>query len=355
MTHRERVLAAMRHEEPDRVPLFYRDVPEVRSRLMADLRCGDFETLMQHLGIDFRWVGPEYVGPPLEDERTGGRRDIWGVEYRYVPFSETAGYWEAASHPLADCDDPAELADYAWPDLAWFDFATLGDQVAACDNYAVMTATGAASPGILQIPVQCLVGQEKSFLDMALNPDFFDALVRRVLDFQLPFIDRMLGAAGDRIDFFRIGDDYGTQNGLLIAPEMWRRRIRPALRAMARVAAGHGAYYYHHSCGGIRELIGELIDVGVDVLDPVQVKAAGMAPAELKAEFGQRVCFSGGVDEQDLLPRGTPADVRQGVFRLLDDMARGGGFFLGPTHNFQNDIPTENIVAMYDAAREWDY
>ena len=355
MTHRERVLAAVRHEEPDRVPLFYRDAPEVRTRLMEDLRCPDFEALLQHLDIDFRWVGPEYVGPPLEDELTGRRRDIWGVEFEYAPFSETAGYWEAASHPLEDCDDPAALDDYAWPDLEWFDFTTLGDQVAACEDYAIMTAPGVASDGILQFPIQCLVGSEKSFLDMAMNPDFFDALVRRVLDFRLPFIERMLAAAGDRIDFFRIGDDYGAQNGLMIAPEMWRQRIKGALGAMAGVAKAHGAYYYHHSCGAIRELIAELIDIGVDVLDPVQVKAAGMIPAELKAEFGDRLCFSGGLDEQDLLPRGSPADVRDGVFRLLDDMARGGGFFLGPTHNFQNDIPTANIVAMYDAAREWSY
>jgi len=239
MTHRERVLAAVRHEEPDRVPLFYRDVPEVRSRLMRDLGCGDYESLLQRLDIDFRWVGPEYVGPLLEDESTGRRRDIWGVEYEYVPFSETAGYWETASHPLGDCDDPAALADYVWPDLKWFDFAALGDQIAAREDYAIMTAPGVASDGILQFPIQCLVGSEKSFLDMAMNPGFFDALVRRVLDFRLPFIERMLAAAGDRIDFFRIGDDYGTQNGLLIGPEMWRQRIGGALREMAGVASRH--------------------------------------------------------------------------------------------------------------------
>ena len=218
-----------------------------------------------------------------------------------------------------------------------------------------MTAPGVPSDGILQFPIQCLVGSEKSFLDMAMNPDFFDALVRRVLDFRLPFIERMLSGADDRIEFLRIGDDYGSQNGLLIGPEMWRSRIGGTLREISAIAARHGAYHYQHSCGAVRKLIAELIDIGVDVLDPVQVNAAGMIPAELKAEFGDRICFSGGVDEQSLLPRGSPADVREGVFRLLDDMARGGGFFVGPTHNFQNDIPTENIVAMYDAAREWSY
>jgi uroporphyrinogen-III decarboxylase len=105
----------------------------------------------------------------------------------------------------------------------------------------------------------------------------------------------------------------------------------------------------------VRALIPAFIEAGVDVLDPVQVKAAGMVPAELKAEFGDRLCFSGGVDEQELLPRGTPAEVCQSVRELLDVMAAGGGYFVGPTHNFQADIPTRNIVAMYEAARNWTY
>jgi len=353
MNGRQRVLTAMRHEQPDRVPLFYRDTPEVRARLLKDLGCDDFESLLRYFQIDFRWVEPRYVGPPLMDEERGVRRDIWGVDYRYVRFSETDGYWEAVSHPLIDCQDPAELDDYPWPSLDWFDFSTLADQAAAHEDYALMTAPGFASPGILQFPIQCLVGEEKSLIDMAVNPEFFDALVQHVLQFQLPLIERMFQAAGGRINFFRIGDDFGTQRGLLISPETFRRRLQEPLRAMAEAAKRHGAFYYQHCCGGIRELIEDLIETGVDVLDPVQVKAAGMVPAELKAEFGDRLCFSGGVDEQELLTTGTPQDVRTGVFRLLDDMARGGGFFLGPTHNFQVDIPTENIVAMYDAARQW--
>jgi len=176
-----------------------------------------------------------------------------------------------------------------------------------------------------------------------------------VLDFQLPFIERMLEAAGDRIDFFRVGDDFGTQRGLLIGPDLWRKSLQPSLVAMADVAKRHGALYYHHSCGAIRELLDDLIETGVDVIDPVQVGARGMVPAALKAAFGDRICFSGGVDEQSLLPRGSPDDVRAGVFKLLDDMARGGGFFIGPTHNLQDDIPTENILAMYEAARQWSY
>jgi len=354
MKPRQRVLRAAGHLEPDRVPLFYRDVPEVEARLLNDLHLKDREELLSLLDIDFRWVEPLYVGPPLEDATTGRRRDIWGVEYRYVPFSDTAGYWETAGHPLGPCEDPSDLADHPWPEIDWFDFSTLKDQVAVYDDYAIMTAPGHASPNVL-LTIQYLVGEEKAWTDLIVNPGFFRSLVERVLDFQLPFIERMLEAAGDRIDFFRVGDDFGTQRGLLIGPDLWRKSLQPSLVAMADVAKRHGALYYHHSCGAIRELLDDLIETGVDVIDPVQVGARGMVPAALKAAFGDRICFSGGVDEQSLLPRGSPDDVRAGVFKLLDDMARGGGFFIGPTHNLQDDIPTENILAMYEAARQWSY
>ena len=355
MTHRERVLTAMRREEPDRAPLFYRDVPEVDSRLQEDLGLKDREELLRHFDIDFRWVEPEYIGPPLFDEATGRRRDIWGVEFKYVKFSDEDGYWETAANPLADCEDPAALGQYPWPKMEWFDFSGMREQVKEYDEYAIMTAPGFASPSILQTPITHLLGLEKSLIDMVTRPEFFDALMQRVLDFQLPFVDRMLEAGGGRIDFFRTGDDFGTQKGLLMSPKQWCKSIQPALRALGETAKKHGAYHYHHSCGAVRDLIPHFVETGIDVLDPVQVRAVGMEPAKLKADFADCICFSGGVDEQELLPRGTPDQVKAGVRKLLDDMAPGGGFFLGPTHNFQADIPTANIVAMYEATREWKY
>lgn len=353
MNSRQRVLKALRHEEPDRVPLFYRDVPEVEKRLLKDLDLESRDELLEYLDIDFRWVGPDYIGPSLHQHGSNTRRDIWGAEYEYVRFSESAGYWQTVSHPLAGCDDPSALKDYPWPRLEWFDFSTLAEQVTRYNDFAIMTAPNFSSPGILQCPVQTLLGEEKSLMTMAINPDFFDALIERILQFQIPFIERMLATADDRIDFFRIGDDFGTQRGLLISPEMWRQRICPALKAMADVAKRHGACFYLHSCGGVRRLIPDFIEIGVDVLDPIQVRADGMEPESLKREFGDQICFSGGVDEQQLLPAGSPVDVRKAVIQLLSHMARGGGFFVGPTHNLQDDIPTDNILAMYDAAVQW--
>jgi uroporphyrinogen decarboxylase len=351
MTSRERVLQAAQHRETDRVPLFYRDVPEVDARLRRDLGLQSRDELLEWLEVDFRWVEPVYVGPKLKDEATGRRRNIWGVEYHWLEVGH-GGHWEPVRFPLEQIDNPAALADYPWPKIEWFDFAAVEAQLERYRDYAIMTAPGVTSPGVLTT-MQDLLGMERTLIDMLGNPDFFHAVADRVLAFNLEFIERLYGVAGNRIDFFRIGDDYGTQRGLLFGKPQWREFMRPTLAVMSRIAKRHGSRYYHHSCGGVRDLIPDLMEVGVDVLDPLQVKAAGMVPVALKAEYGEHLSFSGGVDEQELLPRGTPDQVARAVRDLIDVMAPGGGFFLGSTHNFQADIPTENIVAMYQSAREY--
>lgn len=350
MKSRERVMKAMRHEPVDRVPLFYRDVPEVRQRLLRDLNLNTYDELLDRLQIDFRWVEPAYVGPPL-DNPDGTRRDIWGLNYRYTSFSGEAGYWELTGRPFAKFEEPEELDNWIWPSLDWFDFSTLKAQCERYDGYAIMTAPGCASPNLIQL-MEAMCGEDKAWIDVLAEPDFFDALAEKITSFNEAFIDRMLEAAGGQIDFMRIGDDYGSQQSLTVGPEPWRDRVQPFLKRYAAVAKKHGAYYYHHSCGAIRELIPDLLAAGVDVLDPLQVTARGMVPAELHAEFADRVVFSGGVDENVVLSQGTPDEVRVAVRDLIRDMdGLNGGFFLGPTHNFQADCKTENILAMYDEAQ----
>jgi len=271
------------------------------------------------------------------------------VQYKWIEAGH-GGQWEPVAFPLAGVEDPAALDDYPWPKLEWFDFDAVDEQLQRYRDYAIMTAPGVASPGVLNT-VQFLLGMQRTLTDILVNRAFLHALAQRILAFNLEFIERLYKVAGRRIDFFRIGEDYGMQRGLLFGKPQWCEFVRPTLIAMSRLPKSHGSYYYQHTCGAVRDLIPELIDVGVDVLDPLQVKAAGMDPAELKAEFGDRLCFSGGVDEQELLPRGTPKQVARAVRHLIEVMSPGGGFILGPTHNFQSDIPTENILAMYEAAR----
>ncbi len=354
MNSKQRVLKAFNHEETDRVPFMYRDLPEVRERLKKDLGVITDDELFEYLEIDFRWVEPRYIGPKLELEN-GNKRDIWGVEWKYTKFSNDAGYWNEVDHPLKDAQTVENLENYNWPKLEWYDFSKLEDECDKYKEYAIMTSPGIASPGIFQSPIQPLIGVERSLMEPYMNSDFFKALVDKVLEFQIPFIEKMMQAAKGKIDFFRIGDDFGTQSGLLVDIPMWEEFIQPAFMKMADVAKKYGAHYYQHSCGSVRDLVPSFINSGVEVLDPVQVKAHRMIPTELKAEYGDKLCFSGGVDEQELLPNGTPKEVKEGVYKLLNDMARGGGFFMGPTHNFQDDIPTKNILAMYESGKTWKY
>ena len=350
MNSRQRVLKAFNHETTDRVPFMYRDVPEVRNRLKRDLNLTTDDELFEFLDIDFRWVEPQYTGPDLKID-DGHKKDIWGVEWKYSIFKDGAGYWNELDHPLKNVHTIDELENYCWPKLDWFDFSSLEKDCDRYREYAIMTAPGIASPGLFQTPVQPLIGVERSLIEPYINPEFMQALIDKILQFQIPFIEKMMDSAKGKIDFFRIGDDFGTQQGLLMDIETWKRFFQAGFKKMADAAKKYGAHYYQHSCGSIRDLIPSFIETGVEVLDPIQVKANRMVPGELKAEFGKELCFSGGVDEQYLLPCGSPEEVKAGVRRLINDMASDGGFFLGPTHNFQDDIPTENILAMYAAAK----
>ncbi len=351
MTHKERVLSALSHHETDRVPLMYRDVPEVRLRLKNDLGLQTDDELFEYFDIDFRWVEPEYIGNKIISMENY-RKDIWGVEWKYTHFSQNAGYWNETTHPLIEVHDPDTLDDYPWPTVSDWDFSKVDSFCDQYSEYAIMTAPGIASPGLFQTPIQQLIGVERSFTDPYMNPSFFEKLIGKILKFHISFIDTFFSSAKGKIDFFRIGDDFGTQQGLLLDIDMWEHYFLPAFQQMADTAKKWGAHYYQHSCGAVRDLIPSFIKAGVEVLDPLQVTAKGMNPAELKELFGQAITFSGGVDEQNLLPFATPSKVKEETKNLIRTMSGNGGFFLGPTHNFQEDIPTENIVAMYEAAKE---
>ena len=352
MTSKERVYRSVRRESLDRIPLFYRDVPEVEARLRKDLGLQSRDELLEHLGIDFRWIDPVYVGPDLGDPETGRKKSIFGIEYVRRNAGHGA-YWEPETFPLEGITEPAALDDHPWPSVDWFDFTTLEEQLNRYADYAIMTApNGHCSPGVLAA-MQDLFGMEQTLVDMYVNPGLWHAAAERIMEFNMSFIRRLYETAGDRIDFFRIGEDYGTQRGLLFGPDQWREFIQPSLLEMTSVPKARGSLYYQRTCGGIRDLIPLLVESGVDVLDPIQILADGMEPAALKQDFGADLVFSGGIDEQQLLPLGSPEDVHREVHRILDILGTGGGFFLGSTHNFQEDIPTENILAMYDAAREW--
>ncbi len=353
MNHKQRVLKALNHEQPDRVPMFYWGVPEFTAKMISQLGFSGIDEMLEFLDVDFRSVEPAYTGPSLIDGEKGIKTDIWGVEYQLAGHGDLQ-YWDAFKFPLKDVTDIEVLNNYPWPTTDLFDFSSLDAQCEKYRNYAIMSAPGFSSPGLFRI-VQRLLGRD-AFLDvMMYHPRFFKVLTEKITDFYTDFIDKFFSVTGNRVDFIRIADDLGAESGLIISTDTWDTYVRPAIDKFAALPKQIGVNVYMHSCGAVRKLLPDFISAGVSVLDPIQTRTAGMSPEGLKKDFGHLITFSGALDEELLLRKGTPQRVKEGVNELLEIMAAGGGFFLGPSHKLKVETPVENVTAMYEAARAWRY
>jgi uroporphyrinogen decarboxylase len=348
----ERVEMALAHREPDRVPFDFWAVPEVWAELRAALAAQDDEDILRLLGVDCRLVTPHYVGSKARELPDGTFVDAWGTHRRRVrnPFST---YDEYASHPLAGAETVLDVQDWDWPDPDDWDVSGVYEQcrrLNAHRRYHLRYEVG----GIFEWSWG-LRGFERFLLDLVEEPEVACAIMDRFTDLYIANTLRMIEAARGLLDMVYTYDDVGMQSGLLISPRMWRRYILPRhqrLNAAIRAAA-YPVKLMYHSCGAIYPLIGALIDkMGIDVLNPLQPRAAGMDAARIKAEFGQWVSFHGAIDIQHTLPQGTPDEVQAEVQERCRILGRGGGYLCASAHYLQADTPLENIVAMYTAPRE---
>ena len=355
MTSRERVLTSIEHREPDRPPYSFSAMPELYGRLKKDLGVDD-AGMRERFGGDIRWVGPEpkaeaseirYADPTIEVTPDGFYRDIWGVDFRRVEHS-TGAYVDLARNPLRDVTSVDELADYHyWPSPDMWDYSTIEGQCIEYADYATIGHTR----GFFEIS-WFMRGMDNFLSDLLIDPGLACGVMDRVLEYLIARMERVLSAANGKLAMFEINDDVGTQNGLLMSPDLWRRYIKPRLRRQVDVCKRYGVKVQYHSCGSVRAIIPDLIEVGIDVLNPVQALAKGMDPFELKREFGSHLTFHGGVDEQELLPHATPGEVRDYVKRLVDVVGADGGLIVAPCHTIQPDTPTENVLAMYETLWE---
>ncbi len=350
MNSRERVKCAVELGQPDRVPLDFSATNATRARLQAHFGVSRHRELLQALHVDIvdlrGVVDPEYNGPrPLVQSLPGGiTENMWGMRTRVV--ESATGLEECyCEFPLAQATSIEELTRYQWPNPGWFSFAGFANRLAKWEGMAVM-ASGAS---IFQHP-SFLRGLDNLLVDMVAAPEMADFLLDRFTDYYVAYFDRMFTAAAGAIDILRIADDMGMQDRLLLAPELFARFIVPRVARLADMAHSHGVAVMFHSCGSIVPFVEPLIAAGVDVLDPLQVTAAGMDPQLLKARFGHRICLHGGVDTQYLLPQGTPEQVAQAVHELIHTLGPAGGYILAPCHVLQADVPVDNILALYEAA-----
>lgn len=356
MNSKERVLAAIEHREPDRVPLGYgawREVSEALcSHLGVDPAC-DWshwqvypEALLQRLHVDIRIVRATYIGPDPSYFEDGSYIDMWGIRQSKDNYP--------IGNPLSHATTPADIDAHPFPDPDALDYAHYAERLDQFEEYAV--CGGDWSP-FFTMALETM-GTEQFLVAMHTMPDVAHALLQRTADYYLETTGRMFEAARrpdgtSRLDIFFMGDDYGTQRGPFVSHKDFCTFIAPHLERFYRLAKSYGLKVMHHSCGSVRGLLPDLIALGADVLDPVQVRAKGMEPAALKRDFGTRITFHGSIDTQQTLPQGTPADVRAEVLDRLDHMAPGGGFILSGSQDYISDIPVENIAAIYDTAYEY--
>lgn len=352
LNSRERVKIALSHKQPDRLPRGFFADSVFMNKLRGFLGVADDDEVLESLQIDLRHVEPVFVGP---QERAGGMHhidkavpDFWGVPRKLVK-NNFGVCSEIAGHPLADATTISEIEAYAWPKQEWFDTSTIGEQLANADRTESRWINYHRA-GKLFEAAWPLRGMEQMMVDMMTAPDMAEALLKQVAEHYIQLAPRVIQAGQGRIDMVTIGDDVGTQRGMMMSPSLWQKVISPYLRKMIGVFHDLGVRVMYHSCGSIIPIIDDLIENGVDILEPIQTGADGMDAGALKEKFGKRLSFHGGVDEQELLPHGSVQCIRQEVERLRKTLGRDGGYILMAAHAFQPDIPCANVVAMYEAA-----
>lgn len=379
MTSRERVLAALSHEEPDRVPIVigvsnatgmkvkpYEDIKRLMggdgdTRYLYDWpelgTVAPSETVLRRLHSDVRGVLDRH--PQAVYARNAARSpgepfiDSWGIGQVEV----SPGEWFPGVHPLAEASTVADLEAYdGWPDpddrTRVAGVRDAARRLAEAGEYAIL-----ATPWLL-FPLERafgLQGMDRFLFNMAANPAFALALLQKTASLCKALMAPFLEELGEHVDMIKIGDDLGTQTSLLMSPKMYREILKPIhADYIAFIKERTRAKVFFHTDGDVFPLIEDFIEIGVDVLNPVQTSAGKMADLKaLKAQFGDRIVFCGAIDTHRVLSKGSPDEVRAEVRRVIRALAPGGGYMLAAVHTIMNDVPGENVLAMVDAAEEF--
>jgi uroporphyrinogen decarboxylase len=379
LTSRERVLMALEHREPDRVPIdlggnqtgihkvayqnLLRHIGRQEEITIMDLvqqLALPSEPVLERLHVDTRYVWAQgaasFKGGVVERQRDGRLwhdfTDEFGITWSMPDDSPL--YFDISHSPLAGLS-LEEIQRYPFPrgdDPTRFE--GLRDRILRLKRetpYAVVSGIS----GVVYEICWYLRGLENLFADMIERPEILEAIIDRTLQFWLDWFRLFLDEVADVVDVIMIGDDLAGQAGPLFSPRIYRQIIKPRQKRLVQfIKSRTRAKLWYHSCGSIVEYIPDLLDNGIDILNPVQISAKGMDPALLKAQYGQRLVFwGGGVDSQHVLPRGTPEEVRENVRQNLNAFKPGGGYVFNGVHNIQADVPPDNILAMYDTAFEF--
>lgn len=358
MNSKTRVNETLKFKEMDRVPFDYWGVSTITKRLMKFLDLTKKEDLLCCFNIDFRYIeGSVYCGPQATTHDDSWQ-DIWGVKRKKLYIDKenpnSGSYEHVISNPLSFAKTIRDIENYkGWPSTDWYDYTKVEQMADAHADYAVVCGGDRLNRTAQLKTTMYLRGVEQTMLDLVLNVSLIEAINERIVDFFIEYNKRIFENANFKIDIFFMGDDFGTQNGLLMNPEIWRKLFKPGFKKFIDNAHRYGIKVMHHTCGAIEQLIPDFIECGLDILQSMQPRAVGMDFKHIKREYGKDLCFQGGVDIQKTMPMGTTADIKNEVKDLMKLLSPGGGYILCTAHNIQEDTPIENILTLYDAAREF--
>lgn len=372
MTPRENFVAAMARQHPEWVPIdmgkhigsIHKTHYAALAPLLPDLNLanGDRildrmaqtvvpdEALLERFGVDFRWLVPNWV-QVTEREDAAGYIDMWGVPYK---AADDGDHFAVDGAPLKDAtiDD---IDHHPWPDPEDpAQFAGLAERARELhETTGYVIGADAIKAGPLMSALQ-IRGYEQFFMDLVIAPDFADALLRRITDLLKRMWSRYLDAVGPYAQIAYVTDDLGTQTSLLLSPKLYRRRIKPFHAELhAHIKRESTLHLMMHTDGAVGPLIGDLIETGADILNPVQTSTRGMEDtAALKAAYGDRLAFHGAIDVQQMMPGATLDELRWEIARRMTDLGPDGGYIVAPCHNIGHDIPPETTIAFFDMARE---
>lgn len=379
MTSRERVLTAINHEEPDRVPIV------IGVSNATGIKMKTYQGLKKLVGIDapdhyiYQW--PELGTAEIDEEMmkrlnsdVRGVRDIHPMETLqrnqerepHSPFIDSwgsgqkeiePGIWFPGIHPLSQITTIDQIESYdGWPDMSdptrIAHVKETAKKLAEQNEYAIM-----ATPWLL-FPFErafAMQGMDVFLLNMAMYPDFSKALLHKITDICKALMGPFLEELGENVDIIKIGDDLGTQEGLLISPKMYREVLKPLHEDYIQFIKDRTkAKVFFHTDGDVFPLIEDFIEIGVDILNPIQTSAGKMSDLDgLKKRYGKNIVLCGGIDTHHILPHGSPEEVRQEVQRVIRHLGPGGGYMVASVHTIMNDVPPENVLAMVDSVEEF--
>ncbi len=350
MDSRTRIRRTIGRKSLDRLPLDFWAADDMVKRLCTSFGISR-EFLWQKAHADLRYIpGADYIGPPLETFSDGSRRDIWGVRRKTYTTASGVSYTNVVEHPLQDANSIAEVEDYGhWPDPDWFDYSSIAGHCREHAGYAVAFSGGRLNRTSQLKAGMYLRGVQTVLEDTICEPKLLEAILERVSAFYLEYNRRVFEAAAGNLDIFMMGDDFGMQQGLIVNKPAWQRFFQPNLQRFIDLAKRYDLTVMHHSCGAIRPLIPDFIDMGLDILNPIQPEAQGMDPASLQKEFGRDIVFHGTISIQQTLAFGSPQDVKDEVRQRIGTFEPAGGCILCTAHNIQADVPLENAEALLEA------